>query len=144
MDKDLVSVSENLHGSFVYQMERGGKVHLGKQGPQSRKRLSRETRPQCNSTIPSPCFFTGTRIPVTCSFDLMSCSNTLAPIPQAVPNHGSIEAHRKDKIPGAIFMPNRWKVGNGAHNGVGVAEDVVEFGLERLGGRADVCTKALC
>ncbi|KAJ6546260.1 hypothetical protein DFH09DRAFT_1087895 [Mycena vulgaris] len=74
----------------------------------------------------------------------MSCSNALPPIPQAVPNHGSIEAHRKDKIPGAMSMPNRWKVGNGAHNGVGVAEDVVEFGLERLRGREDVCMKALC
>ncbi|KAJ6546291.1 hypothetical protein DFH09DRAFT_1087924 [Mycena vulgaris] len=28
MDKDLASVSENLHGSFVYRMGRGGKAHL--------------------------------------------------------------------------------------------------------------------
>ncbi|KAJ6524731.1 hypothetical protein DFH09DRAFT_1095995 [Mycena vulgaris] len=122
MDKDLASVSENLHGSFVYQMGRGGKrtltlheciVHR-KQGPQSKKRLSRETGTQCNSTLPSPCFLTGARIAVTCgNVKLAASAQGHAPF-----------AHNDG--------PNRWKIGTEAHNGVGIAEDVVEFGVERL------------
>ncbi|KAJ6524720.1 hypothetical protein DFH09DRAFT_1095982 [Mycena vulgaris] len=99
MDKDLASVSENLHGSFVYQMGRGGSAPW--------------------KTRPSPITELLERIGKKKSQGLCPCRTWKRELAASAQGHAPF-AHNDG--------PNWRKVGNEAHNGVGIAEDVVEFG----------------